>query len=156
MTMYAVIRAGGKQYRVAPDDVLDIDRVSGEPGDTLEFGDVLLLGGGDGEPQIGAPLVSGATVAAELVEHRRGEKIIVFKKRRRQNSRRKNGHRQDLTTIRITQILSDGEKPKKQAKAKPAAEKSAATEAKAAETEGAKPKAEKAPKAKAKAAKTEE
>jgi large subunit ribosomal protein L21 len=156
MTMYAVIRAGGKQYRVAPDDVLDIDRVSGEPGDTLEFGDVLLLGGGDGEPQIGAPLVSGATVAAELVEHRRGEKIIVFKKRRRQNSRRKNGHRQDLTTIRITQILSDGEKPKKQAKAKPAAEKSAATEAKAAETEGAKAKAEKAPKAKAKAAKTEE
>jgi large subunit ribosomal protein L21 len=156
MTMYAVIRAGGKQYRVAPDDVLDIDRVSGEPGDTLEFGDVLLLGGGDGEPQIGAPLVSGATVAAELVEHRRGEKIIVFKKRRRQNSRRKNGHRQDLTTIRITQILSDGEKPKKQAKAEPAAEKSAASEAKAAETEGAKPKAEKAPKAKAKAAKTEE
>jgi large subunit ribosomal protein L21 len=156
MTMYAVIRAGGKQYRVAPDDVLDIDRVSGEPGDTLEFGDVLLLGGGDGEPQIGAPLVSGATVAAELVEHRRGEKIIVFKKRRRQNSRRKNGHRQDLTTIRITQILSDGEKPKKQAKTKPAAEKSAASEAKAAETEGAKPKAEKAPKAKAKAAKTEE
>jgi large subunit ribosomal protein L21 len=156
MTMYAVIRAGGKQYRVAPDDVLDIDRVSGEPGDTLEFGDVLLLGGGDGEPQIGAPLVSGATVAAELVEHRRGEKIIVFKKRRRQNSRRKNGHRQDLTTIRITQILSDGEKPKKQAKVKPAAEKSAATEAKAAETEGAKAKAEKAPKAKAKAAKTEE
>jgi large subunit ribosomal protein L21 len=159
MTMYAVIRAGGKQYRVAPEDVLDIDRISGEPGDQLEIVDVLLLGGGEGEPQIGAPLVSGATVAAELVEHRRGEKIIVFKKKRRQNYRRKKGHRQELTTIRITQILSDGEKPKKEAKAKPAAaEKSAATEAKAApaEADGAKPKAEKAPKAKAKPAKTEE
>jgi large subunit ribosomal protein L21 len=155
MTMYAVIRAGGKQYRVAPEDVLDIDRISGEPGDNLEFADVLLLGGGDGEPQIGAPLVSGATVAAELVEHRRGEKIIVFKKKRRQNYRRKKGHRQELTTIRITQILSDGEKPKKEATARPAAaEKTAASEAKAAE--GAKPKAEKAPKAKAKPANTEE
>jgi large subunit ribosomal protein L21 len=156
MTMYAVIRAGGKQYRVAPEDVLDIDRIPGEPGDNLEFADVLLLGGGDGEPQIGAPLVSGATVAAELVEHRRGEKIIVFKKKRRQNYRRKKGHRQELTTIRITQILSDGEKPKKEAKAKPAAEKSAASEATAAPAEGAKPKTEKAPKAKAKAEKTEE
>jgi large subunit ribosomal protein L21 len=162
MTMYAVIRAGGKQYRVAPEDVLDIDRISGEPGDNLEFADVLLLGGGEGEPQIGAPLVSGATVAAELVEHRRGEKIIIFKKKRRQNYRRKKGHRQELTTIRITQILSDGEKPKKEAKAKTpveksaAAEKGAAKEAKAAPAEGAQPKTEKAPKAKAKPAKTEE
>jgi large subunit ribosomal protein L21 len=165
MTMYAVIRAGGKQYRVAPEDVLDIDRISGEPGDKVEFADVLLLGGGEGEAQIGAPLVSGATVAAELVEHRRGEKIIIFKKKRRQNYRRKKGHRQELTTIRITQILSGGEKPKKESKAKPAAaEKSAASEAKAAPAEGAKPKAEKAPKAKAekapkakaKPAKTEE
>lgn len=144
--MYAVIRAGGKQYRVSPEDVLDIDRISGEPGDQVEFGSVLLLGGGDGEPQIGAPLVSGATVAAELVQHRRGEKLIVFKKRRRHNSRRKNGHRQELTTVRITQILSNGEKPAKAVKAKPAAEKS--------DVEGAKPKAEKA--AKAKPAKTEE
>lgn len=156
--MYAVIRAGGKQYRVSPEDVLDIDRISGEPGDKVEFADVLLLGGGDGEPQIGAPLVSGATVAAELVEHRRGEKIIVFKKKRRQNYRRKKGHRQELTTVRITQILSNGEKPKKEAKAKPAAEKAAASETKAAPAEAgsATPKAEKAPKAKAKPAKTEE
>lgn len=156
--MYAVIRAGGKQYRVSPEDVLDIDRISGEPGDKVEFADVLLLGGGDGEPQIGAPLVSGATVAAELVEHRRGEKIIVFKKKRRQNYRRKKGHRQELTTVRITQILSNGEKPKKEAKAKPAAEKTAASETKAAPAEAgsATPKAEKAPKAKAKPAKTEE
>jgi large subunit ribosomal protein L21 len=156
MTMYAVIRAGGKQYRVAPDDVLDIDRVSGAPGDKLEFADVLLLGGGDGEPQIGAPLVDGATVAAELVEHRRGEKLIIFKKRRRQNSRRKNGHRQELTTIRITQILSNGEKPKKETKAKPAAAEKSEAKAAPADAEGAKPKAEKAPKAKAKSAKSEE
>lgn len=154
--MYAVIRAGGKQYRAAPDDVLDIDRVSGAPGDKLEFADVLLLGGGDGEPQIGAPLVDGATVAAELVEHRRGEKLIIFKKRRRQNSRRKNGHRQELTTIRITQILSNGEKPKKETKAKPAAAEKSEAKAAPADAEGAKPKAEKAPKAKAKSAKSEE
>jgi large subunit ribosomal protein L21 len=129
MTMYAVIRAGGKQYRVAPEDVLDIDRISGEPGDNLEFADVLLLGGGDGEPQIGAPLVSGARVAAELVQHRRGEKLIIFKKKRRQNYRRKKGHRQELTTIRITQILANGEKPKNEARAKTAASKAEAAPA---------------------------
>ena len=94
--MYAVIRTGGKQYRVAPDDVLEIEKIPGEAGDTVEFTDVLMVGG-DGEPQLGAPLVSGATVAAELVEHHRGEKIIIFKKKRRQNYRRKNGHRQELT-----------------------------------------------------------
>ncbi len=118
--MYAVIRTGGKQYRVAPEDVLDIERVSGAVGDKVEFADVLLLGGGDGEPQIGAPLVSGAMVAAEVVEHHRGEKIIIFKKKRRQNYRRRKGHRQELTTIRITDILANGQKAKKEAKAKPA------------------------------------
>jgi large subunit ribosomal protein L21 len=112
--MYAVIRTGGKQYRVAPDDVLDIEKISGEVGDIVEFGEVLLLGG-DGEPQLGLPLVAGATVAAEVVEHHRGEKIIVFKKKRRQNYRRKNGHRQSLTTVRFTEILTNGEKPKKSA-----------------------------------------
>jgi large subunit ribosomal protein L21 len=140
MTMYAVIRTGGKQYRVAADDVFDIERVSGEPGDTVEFADVLLLGGSDGEPQIGAPLISGASVAAEVVEHHRGEKILIFKKKRRQNYRRKNGHRQELTTIRITEILTEGAKPKKAAKAKPAEGEKAAA----------------APKAKAKKAKAEE
>jgi large subunit ribosomal protein L21 len=143
--MYAVIRTGGKQYRVAADDVFDIERISGEPGEKVEFTDVLLLGGGEGEPQIGAPLVAGAVVAAEVVEHHRGEKIIIFKKKRRQNYRRKRGHRQELTTVRIVDILANGEKqPKKQAKAK------------AAEGESAEPKAPKAKKAKAEAAKTEE
>jgi len=116
--MYAVIRTGGKQYRVAPDDVLDIEKIPGQAGDIVEFGEVLLLGG-DGEPQFGAPLISGATVAAEVVEQHRGEKIIIFKKKRRQNYRRKNGHRQSLTLIRVTEILTDGAKPNKSAAATP-------------------------------------
>lgn len=115
--MYAVIRTGGKQYRVSPDDVFDIEKIPGQAGDIVEFGDVLMVVG-DGEPQLGAPLISGATVAAELVEHHRGEKIIIFKKKRRQNYRRKNGHRQSLTTIRVTEILTGGAKPKSAAKAK--------------------------------------
>jgi large subunit ribosomal protein L21 len=134
MTMYAVIRTGGKQYRVAAEDVLDIERVPGAAGDKVEFADVLLLGGGDGEPQIGAPLISGAKVAAEVVEHHRGEKIIIFKKKRRQNYRRKRGHRQELTTIRITEIFANGQKSAKAAKAQPAE----------AEAPAAKPKAKKA------------
>lgn len=116
--MYAVIRTGGKQYRVAPDDVLDIEKIPGEAGDIVEFGEVLLVGG-DGEPQLGAPLLAGATVAAEVVEQHRGEKIIVFKKKRRQNYRRKNGHRQSLTLIRVTEILTGGAKAA--GKAEPAA-----------------------------------
>lgn len=119
--MYAVIRAGGKQYRVAQDDVIDIDRVSGDTGSSFELNDILLVGGGEGDPQIGAPLVSGAIVSAEIVEHRRGDKITIFKKKRRTTYRRKQGHRQELTTIRITGISLDGEKPKKQTKAKSAA-----------------------------------
>jgi large subunit ribosomal protein L21 len=164
--MYAVIRTGGKQYRVAPEDVLDVERVSGEAGAKIEFADVLLVGGGDGEPQIGAPLLSGVTVAAEVVEHHRGDKIIVFKKKRRANYRRKQGHRQELTTIRITDILTGGEKPKRAAKAEaapaPAESQTAAPDeaapgAAATDDETAKPKAEKAPKtAKPKSAKTEE
>ncbi|WP_088345742.1 MULTISPECIES: 50S ribosomal protein L21 [Rhodomicrobium] len=120
--MYAVIRTGGKQYKVAPDDLLVIEKIPGEAGDIVEFGEVLMLAG-DGEPQVGAPLISGATVAAELVDQHRGEKIIIFKKKRRQNYRRRNGHRQYLSTVRITEILTGGEKPKKSAaKAKPAAD----------------------------------
>ena len=99
--MYAVIKTGGKQYRVAKDDVLKIERVAGDAGGKVEFKDILLVGSGD-SVKIGAPLVSGALVTAELVEHTRGPKLIAFKKRRRKNSRRKKGHRQDLTTIRIT------------------------------------------------------
>jgi large subunit ribosomal protein L21 len=113
--MYAVIRTGGKQYRVAPDDVLDIERIPGDAGDTIEFTDVLMVGG-DAEPQVGAPHIDGASVAAELVEHLRGQKIIIFKKKRRTTYRRKQGHRQELTKVRITEILTGGAKPKKAAK----------------------------------------
>jgi large subunit ribosomal protein L21 len=107
--MYAVIRTGGKQYRVAPEDILDIEKIPGEAGDIVEFNDVLMVVG-EGAPEIGAPTVSGAAVAAELVEHHRGDKVIIFKKKRRQNYRRKQGHRQSLTTVRITEILTDGAK----------------------------------------------
>ena len=107
--MFAVIKTGGKQYSVAADQTLEVAKLSGVAGDQVTFADVLMLGGD--KPALGAPLVSGASVVAEIVEHRRGEKIIVFKKRRRHNSRRKNGHRQDATLVRITEILTDGAKP---------------------------------------------
>lgn len=101
--MYAVIKTGGKQYRVATDDVLDVEKLDGEAGAQVEFTEVLMIGG-NGEPKVGTPLVSGAKVTAELVKQTRGPKLIAFKKRRRKNSRRKKGHRQDLTTVRITNI----------------------------------------------------
>ncbi len=116
--MFAVIRTGGKQYRVAPNDIIEIERIAGEPGDIVELGEVLLLGGDSG-PQTGSPTIAGALVAAELVEHIRGEKIIVFKKKRRKNYRRKNGHRQLLTMLRITEILTDGKKPSQTKVARP-------------------------------------
>ena len=100
--MFAVIKAGGKQYRVVAEDVIRIDRVAAEPGQVVEFGEVLLLGGDP--PTVGAPTVSGATVAGEVLQHTRGDKVIAFKKRRRQNSKRKRGHRQDLTIVRIVEI----------------------------------------------------
>ena len=102
--MYAVIKTGGKQYRVAKDDVLTIERLEGEAGAELEFTEVLMIGG-NGTPKIGTPTVPGAKVTAELVEQTRGPKLIAFKKRRRKNSRRKRGHRQDLTKVRITNII---------------------------------------------------
>lgn len=102
--MFAVIKTGGKQYRVAPNDVISIERLEGEAGATVEFTEVLMVGG-SGEPKIGKPIVSGAKVTAELVEQTRGPKLIAFKKRRRKNSRRKKGHRQDLTKVRITDIV---------------------------------------------------
>jgi large subunit ribosomal protein L21 len=101
--MYAVIKTGGKQYRVAKDELLEIERLPGEQGNTIEFNDVLMLGG-DGAAQIGAPFLVGAKVLAELVDQTRGPKLIAFKKRRRKNSRRRKGHRQDLTLVRITSI----------------------------------------------------
>jgi large subunit ribosomal protein L21 len=117
--MFAVIRTGGKQYRVAAEDTVLVDRLAGEAGDQVTIPDVLMLGGD--QPTLGAPLVGGASVVAEIVEQKRGPKLIIFKKRRRQNSRRRNGHRQDLTLIKVTEILTDGAapsaKPAKKAKA---------------------------------------
>ena len=115
--MFAVIKTGGKQYRVALEDVIRIDRVAGEPGQVVEFGEVLVVGGDT--PSIGAPLVSGATVAGEVIAHERGDKVIAFKKRRRKNSRRKRGYRHEFSVIRITEILTDGKKPAKEPPPRP-------------------------------------
>lgn len=101
--MYAVIKTGGKQYRVAKDDVLTVEKLDGDAGSKIEFTEVLLVGAGD-DVKVGKSLPSGAKVTAELVEQTRGPKLIAFKKRRRKNSRRKRGHRQDLSKIRITGI----------------------------------------------------
>jgi large subunit ribosomal protein L21 len=101
--MFAVIKTGGKQYRVAADEVVTVGKLAGEPGDKVTF-DTVLMVAGEGEPKVGAPSVAGMSVAAEVVEHTRGPKVIAFKKRRRKNSRRKRGHRQDYTVVRITAI----------------------------------------------------
>ncbi len=116
--MFAVMKTGGKQYKVAADDVVKIERLEGEAGDTVSFENVLMVGGDDGVT-VGAPFVEGATVVGEVVDQGRGRKIIIFKKRRRQNSRRKNGHRQYFTSVRITDILVGGAKPKAAKKAAP-------------------------------------
>lgn len=115
--MFAVIKTGGKQYRVAADDKIKVARVAGEPGDIVEFGEVLVLGGDN--MQLGTPTVSGVTVAGEVVAQARGPKIIAFKKRRRKNSRRKRGYREEFTLVRITEILTDGKKPEKKTKPEP-------------------------------------
>jgi len=107
--MFAVIKTGGKQYRVAAEDVITIEKVAGNPGEIIEFAEILLLGGDN--TQVGSPTISGATVAGEVVEQGRGPKVIAFKKRRRKNSRRKRGHRQEFTTVRITEILTEGRRP---------------------------------------------
>ena len=101
--MYAVIKTGGKQYRVAKDDIIKVEKLEGEAGDTVEFSDVLMVGG-EGDPVVGTPLVEGAKVTGELLEQGRGAKIIVFKKKRRHNYRRKKGHRQHLSVVRIKEI----------------------------------------------------
>ncbi len=148
--MFAVIKTGGKQYRVAPDDLLKVEKVAGEPGEIVQFGEVLVVGGDN--VTLGAPMVAGASVAAEVLEQSRGPKVIAFKKRRRKNSRRKRGHRQEFTLIRITEILTDGQAPTKTAaprKAKRVAAAAAAGETVTAES--AAPEAEAKPKAKAKA-----
>jgi large subunit ribosomal protein L21 len=114
--MFAVIKTGGKQYRVAAEDLLKVEKIKGEPGEIVQFGEVLVVGGDS--PTLGTPTVAGASVAAEVVEQGRGPKVIAFKKRRRKNSRRKRGHRQEFTLVRITEILTDGAKPSKAAAAK--------------------------------------
>jgi large subunit ribosomal protein L21 len=147
--MFAVIRAGGKQYRVTAEDVIRIDRVNGEPGQVVEFGEVLVLGGDT--PVIGMPTIAGAMVAGEVLQHTRGDKVIAFKKRRRKNSRRKRGYRHEFSVIRITEILTDGAKPsktppprpKREPKAKPEGEAEAKPKAAKAKSKAKKPAAKK-------------
>lgn len=119
--MFAIIKTGGKQYRVAKDDVIKVEKLAGAAGDQLTLGEVLAYGSGD-DVTVGAPFVSGASVLAEVVEQARGPKILWFKKRRRQNSKRKGGHRQDLTVLKVLDITTGGDKPAKKSKAKAKAE----------------------------------
>ena len=156
--MFAVFKTGGKQYRVAAEDVLKVARLKGELGEIVEFGEVLVVGGDS--VTLGAPTVAGAAVAAEVLDHARGPKIIAFKKRRRKNSRRRRGFREEFTLIRITEILTDGKKANKTVQPRPkrapapTAEAGAEGSETAAAAEGATAKkapAKKAPKAKAKA-----
>jgi large subunit ribosomal protein L21 len=107
--MFAVIKTGGRQYRVVPNDVLEIGKIAGDVGTIVQLGEVLVVGGDT--PVLGAPTVAGATVAAEVLQHKRGPKVIAFKKRRRKNSRRKRGYRDEITVLRITEILTDNAKP---------------------------------------------
>jgi large subunit ribosomal protein L21 len=162
-TMFAVIKTGGRQYRVAPDDVLEIGKIAGDVGTIVQLGEVLLVGGET--PVLGAPTVAGASVAAEVLDHKRGPKVISFKKRRRKNSRRKRGYRDEITVLRITEILTNDNKPsigprpkREKVVAKPAddadeapkaTEKKAAAKKPAAKKAAAKAPAKKAPAKKA-------
>lgn len=153
--MFAVIKTGGKQYKVAENDILVVEKLNGAEGEIIELGDVLLVQDDD-KADIGGPTVSGATVAAEIIDQGRGEKIIVFKKKRRKRYRRTHGHRQHQTVLRVTEILTGGKKPSKKAAdkkptpkaGKPAAEKAEKPAAK--EPAGKKPAAKAAAPAKAK------
>ena len=120
--MYAVVKTGGKQYRVAKDDKIMVEAIKAEAGETVVLNDVMMLGDGD-KITIGKPIVEGAAVSAEVVKHARGPKIIIFRRKRRKNHRRTQGHRQDLTLLKITDISADG------AKAAPKAAKKAAAKA---------------------------
>ena len=104
--MFAIVRPGGKQYTVTKDDMIAVEKLDGEPGATVELGEVLMIGDG-ADVSAGTPLLSGASVTATLVEHRRADKVIVFKKKRRQTYRRKNGHRVHQTVLRITAINAE-------------------------------------------------
>lgn len=126
--MYAVIKTGGKQYRVAANDKILIEKLDGAAGDRVNFTEVLMVSNG-GTVDIGAPFLAGATVVGEIEKQARGPHIIIFKKRRRKHYRRRNGHRQDLTSVTITEILTGGAKPSAKAKAKPEAKVEAKLEA---------------------------
>src|SRR5213082_2104813 len=118
--MYAIVETGGKQYRVKPGDTIAVERLSGEPGEVLDLGRVLLVAGNAGtNARIGAPGVESAIVRAEVVEHARGEKIIVFRYKSKVRYRRKTGHRQSLTRLRITEILLDGQSSRTPAEVEP-------------------------------------
>jgi large subunit ribosomal protein L21 len=145
--MFAVIKTGGLQYRVAANDVITVGRLAGEPGDIVELGEVLMLGGDT--IVVGAPSVAGATVAGEVVRQSRGPKVIAFKKRRRKNSKRKRGHRQDFTVVRVTEILTDGRKPDMTARPRPQPQAAPAPDTEAAGDEAAAPKKPRAAEAKA-------
>jgi large subunit ribosomal protein L21 len=149
--MFAVIKTGGKQYKVAKDDVIVVEKLTGEAGEVVAFESVLMVGEG-ADTKAGAPFVEGACVAGEVIEQTRGDKILVFKKHRRQNYRRTNGHRQDLTVVKITDILTDGKKPEAKPK-KAAAPKKEADAKDETKTEAKKATTKKAPAKKAAAKK---
>jgi large subunit ribosomal protein L21 len=162
-TMFAVIKTGGRQYRVVPDDVLEIGKIAGDVGTIVQLGEVLVVGGET--PVLGVPTVAGASVAAEVLDHKRGPKVIAFKKRRRKNSRRKRGYRDEITVLRITEILTDnakpsiGPRPKREKVVAPAAEgdeEPKAAKKAPAKKAAAKPAAKKAPAKKAAKGKSDE
>lgn len=138
--MYAVIRTGGKQYKVAPNDVIVVEKLMADKGAMVQFDEVLMVGG-EGKASVGAPLVAGAVVTARVLDQGKADKIIVFKKQRRKNYRRKKGHRQHETTLRIAGIFTDGQKP--DLTAAPVPEKKAAPKKAAAKSAGARPAAKK-------------
>ncbi len=153
--MFAVVKTGGKQYRVAKDDVIVVERLNAEAGDMVALDQVLMIGG-DGATKIGSPVIEGASVHAEVLDEAKGDKVIIFKKKRRQTYRRTKGHRQWETTLKITDIFAEGGKApaKKAKKAEPApapkeeaapAEAAAPSEAPAADVQGAAPEALSAP-----------
>ena len=130
--MFAVIRTGGKQYKVAKDDIITVEKLLGEPGEKVQLGDVLMLGEEGKAPTVGTPLVQKAAVTAEIVEQGKGDKVIVFKKKRRHNYRRTKGHRQEQTTLKVLEVSANGAKAtvkktaaKKEATAKKTAPKKA-------------------------------
>ena len=153
--MFAVIKTGGKQYKVAKDDVIRIEKLDAKTGSKVAFDDVLMLGDGDSNT-VGTPLISGASVAGTVMDQTRNDKILIFKRKRRQGYRRLNGHRQHVTLVKITDILSTGQKPAKAEAAADDAKDEAKAKTPATKPEAKKPAKKKAPAKKPAAEKTEE